>query len=46
MFEDDFGMETLILCPKNLVAMWEQYRADFGLRRRDSDSRAMRELPN
>jgi superfamily II DNA or RNA helicase len=32
MFEDDFGMETLILCPKNLVPMWEFYRAEYGLR--------------
>ena len=32
MFEDDFGMETLILCPKNLVPMWEFYRQQYGLR--------------
>jgi hypothetical protein len=25
VFEDDFGTETLILCPKNLVPMWEDY---------------------
>jgi len=47
MFEDDFGMETLILCPKNLVKMWEQYRETYGLRGKViSTSKAMRELPD
>jgi SNF2 family DNA or RNA helicase len=23
IFEDDYGLETLIICPKNLVPMWE-----------------------
>ena len=32
MFEDDMGYETLILCPKNLVPMWESYRTQYGLR--------------
>jgi superfamily II DNA or RNA helicase len=32
MFEDEFGMETLILAPKNLVPMWEHYRTQYGLR--------------
>ena len=32
MFEDNFGMETLILSPKNLVPMWEYYREKYGLR--------------
>ena len=32
ILEDDYGMETLIICPKNLVAMWEEYRQDYGLR--------------
>ena len=27
IFQDDYGLETLILCPKNLVPMWEDYRA-------------------
>lgn len=45
MFEDDFGMETLILCPKNLVKMWEDYRHTYGLRGRVlSISKAIREL--
>lgn len=25
IFQDDYGLETLILCPKNLVPMWEYY---------------------
>jgi superfamily II DNA or RNA helicase len=32
MFEDDHGIETLIICPKNLVPMWERYRRQYGLR--------------
>ena len=30
--EDDHGWETLIICPKNLVNMWQDYRAKYGLR--------------
>ncbi len=26
IFEDDHDLETLVICPKNLVAMWEDYR--------------------
>ena len=32
ILEDDYGLETLIICPKNLVPMWEDYRARYGLR--------------
>ena len=32
MLEDDFGFETLIICPKNLEPMWERYRTEYGLR--------------
>lgn len=32
MFEDEHGIETLIICPKNLVPMWERYRTQYGLR--------------
>ena len=32
MFEDDYGYETLIICPKNLEPMWERYRIEYGLR--------------
>ena len=47
IFEDDYGLETLIISPKNLVSMWEQYRADYGLRARVlSLSMVIRELPN
>jgi len=46
IFEDDYGLETLILCPKNLVPMWEQYVHDYRLRGRVlSMSRVLTELP-
>ena len=32
IFEDDFGLETLIICPKNLVPMWEDYAHEYRLR--------------
>ena len=32
MFEDDFFLETLIICPKNLVAMWKDYAHKYQLR--------------
>ena len=32
IFEDDFGLETLIICPKNLVSMWEDYAYEYRLR--------------
>lgn len=32
IFEDDQGLETLIICPKNLVPMWEDYRQQYRLR--------------
>ena len=34
IFEDDHGLETLIICPKNLVPMWEDYRDRYRLRGR------------
>ena len=47
IFEDDFGLETLIICPKNLVKMWEGYRDEYRLRARIlSVSRVIGELPN
>lgn len=46
IFEDDQDHETLIICPKNLVAMWEDYREQFRMRARVlSISRAINELP-
>ncbi|MCH9054114.1 MAG: NgoFVII family restriction endonuclease, partial [Proteobacteria bacterium] len=47
VFEDDHGLETLILCPKNLVSMWEGYREQYRMRARVlSISRVIRELPD
>lgn len=34
IFEDDFSYDTLIICPKNLVSMWEDYRDTYRLRAR------------
>ncbi len=46
IFEDDHGVETLIICPKNLVPMWEDYRQQYRLRARVlSITRVQRELP-
>ena len=46
IFEDDLGTQTLIICPKNLVRMWEEYRDEYGLRARVlSISQVLRELP-
>ena len=47
IFEDDYGLETLIICPKNLVAMWQDYVYEYQLRARVlSLSRVINELPN
>ena len=47
IFEDDHGVETLIICPKNLVKMWETYREEYHLRGRVlSLSSVIQELPN
>lgn len=32
IFEDDYGYNTLIICPKNLVKMWEDYRDTYRMR--------------
>ena len=46
IFEDDYGLETLIICPKNLVSMWEQYRHRYRLRARVLPlSQVTRDLP-
>ena len=45
--EDDYDVETLIICPKNLVNMWENYREKYRLRGRVlSISRVLNELPD
>jgi len=47
IFEDDQDLETLILCPKNLVPMWEDYRERYRLRGKVlSTSQAQRQLAN
>ncbi len=34
IFEEDQDLETLIICPKNLVKMWEDYREQYRMRAR------------
>ena len=47
IFEDDYGLETLIICPKNLVPMWQDYVFEYQLRAKVlSLSRVLIELPN
>ncbi len=47
IFEDDYGLETLIICPKNLVPMWGDYVYQYQLRAKVlSLSGALTELPN
>ena len=31
IMQDDYGTETLILCPKNLIGMWQDYLDDYHL---------------
>jgi hypothetical protein len=46
IFEDDYHTETLIICPKNLVPMWEDYVHAYQLRARVlSLSAVIGELP-
>ncbi|MCZ2103427.1 MAG: helicase-related protein [Comamonadaceae bacterium] len=46
VFEDDYHTETLILCPKNLVSMWEDYAYRYQLHAKVLPlSRVTRELP-
>ncbi len=47
VFEDDFGLETLIICPKNLVKMWEDYVYHYRMRAKVlSITRVINELPD
>jgi SNF2 family DNA or RNA helicase len=47
IFQDDQGLETLIICPKNLVGMWQEYVARYRLIARVmSISLVQRELPD
>ncbi|MBX7255939.1 MAG: NgoFVII family restriction endonuclease [Candidatus Hydrogenedentes bacterium] len=46
IMEDDHGLETLVICPKNLVPMWEDYREQYRMRAKVlSLSQVIRELP-
>ena len=45
VFDDDFNYDTLIICPRNLVRMWESYRDDYRLHAKVlSITRVTREL--
>jgi superfamily II DNA or RNA helicase len=47
IFEEDFFLETLIICPKNLTDMWEGYVHKYKLHAKVlSHSKAQKELPN
>jgi superfamily II DNA or RNA helicase len=47
IFQDDHGTETLIICPKNLVPMWEDYIHQYRMAAKIVPlSTAMRDLPN
>lgn len=47
MFEEDFFLETLIICPKNLIDMWEGYVHRYQLHAKViSQSMVQRQLPN
>lgn len=46
VFEDDYHTETLIICPKNLVSMWEDYAHRYRLHAKVLPlSRVITELP-
>jgi len=46
IFEDDYHTETLIICPKNLVSMWEDYAHRYRLHAKVlSLSKVISELP-
>lgn len=46
VFEDDYHTETLIICPKNLVSMWEDYAHQYRLHAKVLPlSKVMTELP-
>ena len=47
IFQDDHFTETLIICPKNLVKMWEDYVSEYRLLAKVlSITRVIQELPN
>ena len=47
LMQEDYGTETLIICPKNLVRMWKDYVTRYGLVADVlSISKVIEELPN
>ncbi len=47
IFEEDLGLATLIICPKNLVKMWEDYAFEYDLRAKVmSVTRVINDLPD
>jgi superfamily II DNA or RNA helicase len=47
IMQDDYDLETLIICPKNLVSMWDMYLQEYGIVGRVcSLSNVLGELPN
>jgi len=47
IFQDDHFTETLIICPKNLVKMWEDYVTEYRLIAKVmSVTRVLSELPS
>ena len=47
VMQDDYGTETLVLCPKNLVSMWKDYLREYRLPGDVlSTSLVLNELPN
>ncbi|RPH90860.1 MAG: NgoFVII family restriction endonuclease, partial [Calditrichaeota bacterium] len=47
LFEDDFHLATLIICPKNIIEMWEGYVHKYGLHAKViSHSMVQRVLPD
>ncbi|HEV2455068.1 MAG TPA: helicase-related protein [Verrucomicrobiae bacterium] len=47
IFQDDHFTETLIICPKNLVKMWEDYVSEYRLLAKVmSVTKAVRQLPD
>ncbi len=46
VFEEDTGVSTLVICPKNLTPMWQRVIDDYGLRGKVmSSSVVIQELP-
>ncbi len=45
IFEEDQGFDTLILCPKNLVTMWEEYADRYRLHARVVSTSRVQKVP-